>query len=225
MPDVCGLAPEFPFRMSRAVRDGLPRLVGLVGGQSIVEAGIAEVSLLEPVRQGSGCGFTFEFVPASHRHRGLGFRLRQIQSTPAGTRSLPFVSITVRNRDSQALARDGRRPTTVVLLPSGRKDDGLCRASIRMRSRRRGSLVPASFVPSAPMTSDADPAGVRTRDRSRSACKPEKLRARTSLRCSFMTCVMQTMERPLQDPVDAKSNLRPWGPALLPRRSSPRKQM
>ncbi|MET4121188.1 hypothetical protein ABIB85_007668 [Bradyrhizobium sp. JR1.5] len=47
MPDVCGLAPEFPFRMSQAVRDGLPRLVGLVGGQSI--GGVGEAPLCRPL--------------------------------------------------------------------------------------------------------------------------------------------------------------------------------
>ncbi len=184
MPDVCEFATESPFRMSQAVRVGLPHLVDLVAGRPSLKREIAEAPLLEPVRQGSGYGLKFEFASASHRQRGLGFRLRQIQSTPACTGSLPFVSIKVRNPNFSSActrwlpARNNGSP------PLARKDHSLCRPSIRMRSRRRGSLVPASFVPSTPISPqriDADPAGVRTSDRSRRAYKSEKSRARTSL--------------------------------------------
>lgn len=50
--------------------------------------------------------------------------------------------------------------------------------------------------------------------RSRPAC------GSATIPCKRLMNLMQTLERPLQDPVDAKANLRPWGPALFPAEGS-----
>ncbi|MET4312581.1 hypothetical protein ABIC01_005592 [Bradyrhizobium sp. RT4b] len=105
MPDVCGLAPEFPFRMSRAVRDGLPRLVGLVGASPSLKREMPKFPSSNRSGRALAADSRLSSCPRVIATAAL-FRLRQIQSTPAGTRSLPFVSITVTNpRFSSARTR------------------------------------------------------------------------------------------------------------------------